>query len=99
GNAAIQLARWAGATVVTTVSGPEKADLARAAGAHHVVNYRTGDAAEAVRRVAPDGVDVVVEVSPAVNADLDLATARTAATIAVYATGGHDWVPAVFPLM
>ncbi|HZB29038.1 MAG TPA: NADPH:quinone reductase, partial [Streptosporangiaceae bacterium] len=32
GNSAIQLARWAGATVVTTVSGPEKARLASAAG-------------------------------------------------------------------
>ena len=42
GNAAIQLARWSGATVVTTVSGPEKAALATAAGAHHVVNYREG---------------------------------------------------------
>ena len=45
GHAAIQLAVWAGATVVTTVSSDEKATLARAAGAHHVVNYRTGDAA------------------------------------------------------
>ncbi|MBV9023494.1 MAG: alcohol dehydrogenase catalytic domain-containing protein, partial [Streptomycetaceae bacterium] len=33
GNATIQLARWAGATVVTTVSGPRKAALAKAAGA------------------------------------------------------------------
>ncbi len=32
GNAAIQLAVWAGATVITTVSGDEKAALARAAG-------------------------------------------------------------------
>ena len=40
GNAAIQLARWAGATVITTVSSDEKAALAPAAGAHHVVNYR-----------------------------------------------------------
>ena len=28
GHAAIQLARWAGATVLTTMSGPAKADLA-----------------------------------------------------------------------
>jgi len=100
GNAAIQLARWAGATVVTTVSSPEKAALAQAAGAHHVVDYRAGDAVAAVRAAAPEGVDLVVEVSPAVNADLDLATARSAATIAVYATdGGRDWAPEIFPLM
>jgi NADPH2:quinone reductase len=38
GHFAIQLARWAGARVITTVSGPEKAELARQAGAVHVVN-------------------------------------------------------------
>jgi NADPH2:quinone reductase len=37
GHAAIQLAVWAGATVVATVSSDQKADLARAAGAHHVL--------------------------------------------------------------
>src|SRR4029079_3805063 len=35
GHAAIQLARWAGATIITTISSPTKAALARAAGAHH----------------------------------------------------------------
>ncbi|HEY8857812.1 MAG TPA: zinc-binding dehydrogenase [Gaiellales bacterium] len=33
GHAAIQLARWAGARVIATVSGDEKAELARAADA------------------------------------------------------------------
>src|SRR5919106_5836466 len=59
GHAAIQLARWAGATVLTTVSGPAKADLATAAGAHHVINYRAQDAAVEIAKIAPDGVDVV----------------------------------------
>src|SRR3954452_2659053 len=49
GHAAVQLATWAGATVVATVSGDEKAALARAAGAHHAVNYRENDAGTAVR--------------------------------------------------
>ena len=52
GHAAIQLARWAGATVVTTISSDEKAELATRAGAHHVVNYRTGDAASAIKAIA-----------------------------------------------
>ena len=39
GHAAIQLARWAGATVITTISSPEKAVLATAAGAHHAIDY------------------------------------------------------------
>lgn len=92
GNAAIQLARWAGATVVTTVSSTEKAELARRAGADHVVNYRTEDAAAAIRRVVPDGVDLVVEVSPAVNAPVDAEVTSTGATIAVYANNGGDEV-------
>jgi NADPH2:quinone reductase len=90
GNAAIQLARWAGATVVTTVSGPEKAELASAAGAHHVVNYRAGDTEEAIRAVAPDGVDIVVEVAPAQNNELDVAVTKVHGTIAIYANNGGD---------
>ena len=38
GHAVIQLARWAGATVVSTVSSPDQAKLALAAGAHPVVD-------------------------------------------------------------
>ncbi|WP_308288951.1 NADPH:quinone reductase [Streptomyces humicola] len=92
GNAAIQLARWAGATVVATVSGPRKAALAKAAGAHHVVNYRDQDAAQQIRAVAPDGVGIVVEVSPAVNAGLDVAVAAPNAVVAFYANNGGDTV-------
>ncbi len=92
GNAAIQLARWAGARVITTVSGPVKATLAAAAGAEHVVNYRTGDAVEQVRAVAPEGVDIVVEVAPDASAQLDHAVSAPNATIAFYADDGADHV-------
>ncbi|MEV6012201.1 NADPH:quinone reductase [Streptomyces sp. NPDC051976] len=85
GNAAIQLARWAGATVITTVSGPAKGELARAAGAHHVVDYRAQDAAAEIRRIAPDGVHIVVEVAPGANAALDVAVAAPNAVVAFYA--------------
>lgn len=88
GHAAIQLARWSGAQVVTTVSSPEKAALATAAGAHHVVNYREGGTADAIRSVAPDGVDIIVEVSPARNASLNASIIANHGTIAVYATDG-----------
>jgi NADPH2:quinone reductase len=90
GNAAIQLARWSGATVVTTVSNLGKATLARAAGAHHVVHYRTEDAARSVRRAVPGGADVIVEVAPVVNAALDQSVAAPNAVIAVYANNGGD---------
>lgn len=96
GHAAIELARWSGATVVTTVSSPEKAALATAAGAHHVVNYREPDAAEAIRKAAPDGVDIVVEVNPVVNAELDQQVLGVNGVIAVYADG--DGVPLTVPV-
>lgn len=92
GNAAIQLAQWAGARVISTVSSDEKAGLATAAGAHHVVNYREGDPAAAIRDLAPDGVDLVVEVAPAQNLRLDLGVVKPRGTIAIYANNGGDEV-------
>ncbi len=97
GNAAIQLARWAGATVVSTVSGPEKAALARAAGADVVVNYRAGDPVAEIRKVAPDGVDLVVEVAPDANATLNAEVIAMGGTVAVYAAG--ELALTVRPLM
>jgi NADPH:quinone reductase len=88
GHAAIQLARWAGATVITTVSGPDKARLATAAGAQHVVIYRDPDAAEQIRTIAPDGVDVVVEVAAGANAQLDQTVTHERSTIASYGNDG-----------
>lgn len=92
GNAAIQLARWAGADVIGTVSGSEKAALAMAAGARHAVNYREGDPVAAIRDLAPDGVDIVVEVAPAPNLRLDVQVIKPRATIAIYANNGGDEV-------
>lgn len=90
GNAAIQLASWAGATVITTVSSEFKAGLARAAGADHVLNYRSDDVASSVREIAPSGVDLVVEVAPTPNNALDLDVIKDNATIAIYANEGGD---------
>ena len=70
------------------MSGPAKAILASAAGADHVVNYRTGNTAEQVRAIAREGVDIFVEVAPDANAVLDHAVAAPNATIAFYAVDG-----------
>ncbi len=62
GSAAIQIARLAGARVMTTVGSDDKIDFARTLGAEHVVNYRTQDFVEEARRwTGKRGVDVVVE--------------------------------------
>jgi NADPH2:quinone reductase len=100
GNAAIQLARWAGATVLTTVSGPEKARFASAAGAHAVFNYRTDDVVEKVRLSSASGVDVVVEVAPVANAAINHAVLAGSGTVATYATEDvADLALPVWPLM
>lgn len=88
GHAAIQLARWASARVLTTVSSDEKATLARAAGAEHVVDYRAGEASSEIRGLVPEGIDMIVEVAPAVNAALDDAVLAPNGTVAAYATDG-----------
>jgi NADPH2:quinone reductase len=88
GNAAIQLARWSDATVLTTVSSPTKANLAARAGADHVIDYTRQDVVAEVRAIAPDGVNTIVEVSPAVNAAIDAAVLARHGSVAVYATDG-----------
>jgi NADPH2:quinone reductase len=89
GNAAIQLARWAEARVIATVSSRQKAELALAAGADDVVNYRDGDAAQTIKSLAPGGVDIIVEVAPGQNAALDAAVIGRDGVVAVYA-GDRD---------
>ena len=62
GSAAIQIARLAGARVITTVGSDDKIEFAKSLGAEAVVNYRTQDFVEAVRTwTNKRGVDIVVE--------------------------------------
>ena len=88
GNAAIQLARWADATVIATVSSPHKAQLAAAAGASHVVDYREQDVVAEVRKIAPKGVGAIVEVSAATNAAVDAQVIGLHGAVAMYADDG-----------
>jgi NADPH2:quinone reductase len=91
GHAAIQLAAWAGATVVTTISSDEKAALATSAGANHVVNYRSDDAAAQIKHLAPEGIDIVVDVAIIQNAALVAEVLKRRGAVAAYAnTGGTE---------
>lgn len=89
GHFAIELAKLGGARVVATVSGPEKAELARAAGADLVVNYTDSDVLDQIRSFA-DHVDRVVEVNIGANLDLDLKLSRSGTVVASYAASGSD---------
>jgi NADPH:quinone reductase len=100
GNAAIQLARWSDATIIATVSSPEKAQLAAAAGADHVINYRQQDVVTEIRKIVPRGVDTIVEVNPAANAAIDVAVLGRLGSVAVYAdSGGGEFTLPVRALM
>src|SRR4051812_11621035 len=85
GSMAAQLAAWNGATVIGTVR--RSSDLSEVDDAvGHRVALDEIDPVSAIRRVAPDGVDRIVEVSFSDNADLDAAVAAPEAVIAAYAS-------------
>ena len=89
GHFAIELAKWAGARVVTTVSNPEKAKLAAQAGADLVVNYTDAGAPDQVRAFAPR-FDRIIEVALGPNLDLDLSVAGPETVVVSYAADGPD---------
>jgi NADPH:quinone reductase-like Zn-dependent oxidoreductase len=60
GSYVVQLAAARGARVIA-ISSAENTDTARKLGAADVVDYAAGDVVEAVRSLAPDGVDVIAE--------------------------------------
>ena len=86
GHYAIQLARIKGARqIIVTVSGPEKAALAREAGADIVLNYRTDDLASSISDATRgQGIDRIVEVDMAVNMNTDIALLRQGGEVIVY---------------
>jgi NADPH:quinone reductase len=89
GSAAVQLARWGGARVIATVSSDAKAEVARTAGADHVVNYRTQDVAAAIEELTGGaGVDRVVEVDFGGNLATSQRVLKANGVLAAYASRG-----------
>ena len=101
GHYAVQFARLLGAAqVIATTSTPEKAALARAAGADATVDYRLPDAAALVRQATQgQGVDRVIELDIAANAALDLAVLRPGGDLVVYGSGASPFQLPFFPLI
>ena len=58
GSSVVQMAKIIGARVITTVGSEDKAAKARELGANVVINYKTQDVTEAIKKAAPNGVNV-----------------------------------------
>jgi len=99
GRYAVQMAAIAGAEVITTVSGGEKA--AHAGAAHHVLNYRREDVAARILEITKGrGVDRIVEVDFGANLPVTEKVLAERGTVAAYASAGVT-TPALpfYPLM
>jgi NADPH2:quinone reductase len=90
GSAAIQLATWGGASVISTVSSAEKGQVATESGADHVLNYKTQDIVAEVKRLTGGaGVARIVDVDFGGNLPISLQIASLSGVIASYATRGN----------
>ena len=100
GQYAIQFAKAAGATVLATISSPEKAAAAREAGADHTIDYKREDVGERVMELTGKrGVDAVIEMDLAANAKLIPFVLRPKGSVIVYGTGAATAnLPAYFCL-
>ena len=94
GHYAIQFAKKKGATVITTMSSPAKAELARQAGADHTIDYKRENVGERVMALTGKrGVDAVIEMDLAANAKLLPGVLKPDGIVAVY--GGSAAEPPI----
>lgn len=96
---AIQFAKERGATVITTISSPDKAAAAREAGADHCIDYKREDVGERVAEITGKrGVDTIIEMDLSANAKLIPAVLRPKGSVIVYGTGAEATIPSFFCL-
>lgn len=101
GHYAIQIARLLGAKqILSTVSGPQKAALAKAAGADVVLNYKTDDVDARVKQAtAGQGVDRIIEVDFGTNIALDLKLLKADGDIVVYGSNTPEIAVPFLPMI
>ena len=99
GEAAIQLAKWAGAWVATTIRHADDCATVKASGADLVINMREENVDATINAATHGrGVDRIVEVDPIANLDIDTACLAKGGTISIYAVTTPDAVLSV-PVM
>jgi len=87
GRYALQFAGISGATVITTVSSQQKGEIARAAGAHHIINYKEEDVVSRIKELTDNvGVDRIVEVEFGGNIEISLQILKSRGVISSYAS-------------
>ncbi len=92
GHVAVQLARWKGARVYSTVSSAQKAALSREYGADETINYREEQVADYVERCTDNvGFDLVIDTVGGTTFEQSLLAARVGGSvISLLATGKLD---------
>jgi NADPH2:quinone reductase len=96
---AIQFAKKRGATVITTISSPEKAQAAREAGADHCIDYKREDVGARVREFTGGTLaDRVIELDLSANAKLIPTVLQPKGRVIVYGTGPEATLPSAFCL-
>lgn len=92
GNYAIQWGKYSSATVITTVSSSEKAKIAEAAGADHIINYKTEDVVKRIEEITgrKRGINRIVDVDFSQNINVADAVLRTNGGVAMYSANPDD---------
>jgi NADPH2:quinone reductase len=99
GHYAIQLAKQRNAIVITTVSSAAKAEIARQAGADHVIDYKREKVGERVKAMTGNrGVQAVIELDLAANAKLLPEVLAPNGIVAIYGSSSAE-VPIPFQFL
>jgi len=91
---AIQLAKWGGAKVITSVSSQEKGAVAKQAGADEIIHYREQDVVtEILRMTNQEGVDRIIEVDFGANLAKIAQILRPGGVSVMYAISSQPELP------
>ncbi len=87
----IEFAKARGAKVITTVSSPEKAKIARDSGADHTIDYKRDDVGAKVAELTDKrGVDAIIDMDIAANAKLIPSVLKPKGSVVIYGTGAME---------
>lgn len=88
GVAAVQLARAAGLRVIGTAGTPEGAELVSHQGAHHVLRHDEEGYLDELARLAPAGVNLILEMLANINLGRDLTSLASGGRVVVIGSRG-----------